>query len=164
MGSAHLGEFGSREVIADAKAEIVRALPVHGTAVPNGDDPLVAAMANETDAAVITFGFDEECDVRAEQVGVQLDGRPYFFLVHGATRHRIDLRVHERHNLLNALAAAATAVAAGIPADRIAQGPRQAEISSGGRMEATTRPDGVTVINDAFNASPESVLAALGAV
>ncbi|WP_030731447.1 Mur ligase family protein [Streptomyces sp. NRRL S-237] len=111
MGSAQLGEFGSREVIADAKAEIVRALPVHGTAVLNGDDPLVAAMANETDAAVITFGFDEECDVRAEQVGVQLDGRPYFFLVHGATRHRIDLRVHGRHNVLNALAAVATAVA-----------------------------------------------------
>ncbi|MGW4505832.1 UDP-N-acetylmuramoyl-tripeptide--D-alanyl-D-alanine ligase [Streptomyces sp. NPDC004436] len=164
VGSAHIGEFGSREVIADAKAEIVRALPVHGTAVLNGDDPLVAAMANETDAAVITFGFGEECDVRAEQVGVQLDGRPYFFLVHGGARHRIDLRVHGRHNVLNALAAAATAVAAGIPADRIAQGLRQAEISSGGRMEVTTRPDGVTVINDAFNASPESVLAALGAL
>ncbi|MCX5174301.1 Mur ligase family protein [Streptomyces virginiae] len=164
MGSAQLGEFGSHEVIADAKAEIVRALPVHGTAVLDGDDPLVAAMANETDAAVITFGFDEECDVRAEQVGVQLDGRPCFFLVHGATRHRIDLRVHGRHNILNALAAAATAVAAGIPADRIAQGPRQAEISSRGRMKVTTRPDGVTVISDAFNAGPESVLAALGAL
>ncbi|THA38134.1 UDP-N-acetylmuramoyl-tripeptide--D-alanyl-D-alanine ligase [Streptomyces sp. A1547] len=164
VGSAHIGEFGSRDVIADAKAEIVRALPVHGTAVLNGDDPLVAAMANETDANVITFGFGEDCDVRAEQVGMQLDGRPHFILVHGSTRRRIDLRVHGRHNVLNALAAAATAIAAGIPTDRIAQGLREAEISSGGRMEVTTRRDGVTVINDAFNASPESVLAALGAL
>ncbi|WP_406738557.1 UDP-N-acetylmuramoyl-tripeptide--D-alanyl-D-alanine ligase [Streptomyces sp. NBC_00853] len=164
VGSAHIGEFGSRDVIADAKAEIVRALPVHGTAVLNGDDPLVAAMANETDANVITFGFGEDCDVRAEQVGIQLDGRPHFILVQGGTRRRIDLRVHGRHNVLNALAAAATATAAGIPADRIAQGLREAEISSGGRMEVTTRSDGVTVINDAFNASPESVLAALDAL
>ncbi|MGW2985284.1 UDP-N-acetylmuramoyl-tripeptide--D-alanyl-D-alanine ligase [Streptomyces goshikiensis] len=164
VGSAHIGEFGSRDVIADAKAEIVRALPVHGTAVLNGDDALVAAMANETDANVITFGFGDDCDVRAEQVGIQLDGRPHFTLVLGGTRRRIDLRVHGRHNVLNALAAAATATAAGIPADRIAQGLRKAEISSGGRMEVTTRSDGVTIINDAFNASPESVLAALSAL
>ncbi|MDJ0383160.1 UDP-N-acetylmuramoyl-tripeptide--D-alanyl-D-alanine ligase [Streptomyces sp. G-G2] len=164
VGSAHIGEFGSREVTAQAKAEIVRALPAHGTAVLNGDDPLVSAMAGATDAAVITFGFGEHCDIRAEQVGVQHDGRPHFVLVHGKDRRRIELRVHGRHNVLNALAAAATAVAAGIPADRIAQGLRQAEISSGGRMEVTTREDGVTVINDAFNASPESVLAALAAL
>ncbi|MEU8773366.1 UDP-N-acetylmuramoyl-tripeptide--D-alanyl-D-alanine ligase [Streptomyces sp. NPDC048606] len=117
VGSAHIGEFGSREVIADAKAEIIRALPVHGTAVLNGDDPLVAAMAGETDANVITFGFGEGCDVRGEHVGVQDDGRPSFVLVHGSTRRRVDLQVHGRHNVLNALAAAATAVAAGVPAD-----------------------------------------------
>ncbi|MER7514462.1 UDP-N-acetylmuramoyl-tripeptide--D-alanyl-D-alanine ligase [Streptomyces lavendulae] len=164
VGSAHIGEFGSREVIARAKAEIVRALPAHGTAVLNGDDPLVAAMAGDTNATVITFGFSEGCDIRAEQVVVQHDGRPHFVLVHSAGRRHIDLRVHGRHNVLNALAAAATAIAAGVPTDRIAQGLREAEISSGGRMEVTTRADGVTVINDAFNASPESVLAALTAL
>lgn len=164
VGSAHIGEFGSREVIANAKAEIVRALPAHGIAVLNGDDPLVLGMTGATEATVITFGFGEDCDVRAEQVGVQHDGRPHFVLVHGGARRRIDLRVHGRHNVLNALAAAATAIAAGIPADRIAQGLRDAEISSGGRMEVTTRADGVTVINDAFNASPESVVAALVAL
>ncbi|MFD7098317.1 UDP-N-acetylmuramoyl-tripeptide--D-alanyl-D-alanine ligase [Streptomyces xanthophaeus] len=164
VGSAHIGEFGSREAIADAKAEIVRALPAHGIAVLNGDDPLVAAMAGETDATVITFGFGEGCDVRAEEVGVQHDGRPHFVLVHGSTRRRSDLRVHGRHNVLNAVGAAATAIAAGIPADRIAQGLREAVISSGGRMEVITRADGVTVINDAFNASPESVVAALAAL
>lgn len=125
VGSAHIGEFGSREVTAQAKAEIVRALPAHGTAVLNGDDPLVSAMAGDTDATVITFGFGEHCDIRAEQVGVQHDGRPHFVLVHGKDRRRIELRVHGRHNVLNALAAAATAIAAGIPADRIAQGLRQ---------------------------------------
>ncbi|MFB7053566.1 UDP-N-acetylmuramoyl-tripeptide--D-alanyl-D-alanine ligase [Streptomyces vinaceus] len=164
VGSAHIGEFGSRQVTARAKAEIIRALPAHGTAVLNGDDPLVAAMAGDTDAKVITFGFGEDCDVRAEQIDMQRDGRPRFVLAHGASKRRIALRVHGRHNVVNALAAAATAIAAHVPVARVAQALRDAEISSGGRMEVTTRPDGVTVINDAFNAGPESMLAALTAL
>lgn len=93
VGSAHIGEFGSREATAHAKAEIVRNLPAHGAAVLNGDDPLAPAMPGGADAAVITFGFGEHCDVRAEQVSVQHNGRPHFALIQGKDRRRIELRV-----------------------------------------------------------------------
>ncbi|MEV8413956.1 UDP-N-acetylmuramoyl-tripeptide--D-alanyl-D-alanine ligase [Streptomyces niveus] len=164
IGSAHAGEFGSRQATADAKSEIVRALPANGTAVLFGDDPLTRAMAAVTDAKVLTFGTTPDCDVRATQPGVDEHGRPYFSLHHGAAQAHVQLRVHGRHNITNALAAAATAVAAGVPLDLVVSGLQSAELASGGRMEILPRPDGVTVINDAFNASPESVLAALDAL
>nr|WP_237530585.1 UDP-N-acetylmuramoyl-tripeptide--D-alanyl-D-alanine ligase [Streptomyces sp. SID3212] len=160
VGSAHIGEFGSTQAIADAKAEIVRALPQHGVAVLNGDDPLVAAMAQQTQARVITFGTTADCDVQALDITVE-QGRPAFTLRHGTSEARVTLRVHGRHNTINALAAAATAIAAGVPFPRIVASLQDAGLSSGGRMEILERPDGVTIINDAFNASPESVIAAL---
>lgn len=164
IGSAHIGEFGSREAIAEAKAEIVRGLPPHGVAVLNGDDPIVAAMAGQTAARLMLFGTGSSCDVRAEGVRVGEDGRPHFTLHYGERHARVRLAVHGRHNVTNALAAAATAFAAGMPFDRVTEGLSRALLTSGGRMEVLTRPDGVTVINDAFNASPESVLAALEAM
>ncbi|QDY77274.1 UDP-N-acetylmuramoyl-tripeptide--D-alanyl-D-alanine ligase [Streptomyces qinzhouensis] len=164
VGSAHLGEFGSREAIADAKAEIVRALPSDGVAVLNGDDPLVTPMAGETAARVLTFGVSEGCAVRAEEVRTE-SGHPAFTLVYGAERAGLVLRgVHGRHHITNALAAAATALAAGVPFATVAAGLPGAEIASGGRMQVLERGDEVTVVNDAFNASPEAVLAALDAL
>ncbi|MEV0035273.1 UDP-N-acetylmuramoyl-tripeptide--D-alanyl-D-alanine ligase [Streptomyces sp. NPDC050804] len=163
VGSAHIGEFGSTQAIADAKAEIVRALPRHGIAVLNGDDALVAAMAQQTEARVITFGTAAGCDVEAVDITVE-HGRPTFTLRHGTGEARVALRVHGRHNTINALAAAATAIAAGVPFPRIVSGLQEAGLSSGGRMEILERPDGITIINDAFNASPESVIAALTAL
>ncbi|MFI0718129.1 UDP-N-acetylmuramoyl-tripeptide--D-alanyl-D-alanine ligase [Streptomyces sp. NPDC021224] len=163
IGSAHAGEFGSREATADAKAEIVRGLPPHGVAVLNADDPLVVPMARQTQARVMFFGTGD-ADVRAEDVRTGDDGRPHFILRHGADRAPVQLAVHGRHNVTNALAAATIALAAGVPFTRVVEGLTRTELTSGGRMEVTTRPDGVTVINDAFNASPESVLAALQAM
>ncbi|MFE0421563.1 UDP-N-acetylmuramoyl-tripeptide--D-alanyl-D-alanine ligase [Streptomyces sp. NPDC058953] len=165
VGSAHVGEFGSREAIADTKAEIVRALPGDGVAVLNGDDPLVAPMARETSARVLTFGTGEECAVRGEDVRAGADGHPAFTLRYGTHHAEIVLRgIHGRHHVTNALAAAATALAAGVPFATVAAGLPGARLSSGGRMQVIHRPDEVTVVNDAFNAAPEAVLAALDAL
>lgn len=165
IGSAHIGEFGSRHAIAEAKAEIVQALPAHGIAVLYGDDPLVRAMSQVSAARVLTFGTGDDCDVRAESIGIGDAGHPHFTLRYRDTTEHVALEsLYGRHNVTNALAAAATALAASVPFGRITDGLRTAALSSGGRMEVLHRPDGVTVINDAFNASPESVIAALDAL
>ncbi|MFF5393142.1 Mur ligase family protein [Streptomyces sp. NPDC013012] len=163
IGSAHVGKFGSREAIADAKAEIVRALPTTGTAVLNADDPLVAAMRREHTGRIITFGTGESPDVRATGIDT-VDGRPTFTLHHQGRTAPVRLTLHGRHHVTNALTAAATALAAGVPFDTIATALSDARMATGGRMAVTTRADGVTIINDAFNAGPESVLAALDAL
>lgn len=162
IGSAHVGEFGSREAIAEAKAEIVRALPATGTAVLNADDPLVSAMRREHDGRILTFGTDQGADVRTTDITTD-KGRPTFTLHHQGRTTAVQLTIYGRHNVTNALAAASTALAAGVPFDTVATALSEARMATGGRMAVTTRTDGVTVINDAFNASPESVLAALDA-
>ncbi|WP_127353806.1 UDP-N-acetylmuramoyl-tripeptide--D-alanyl-D-alanine ligase [Actinacidiphila soli] len=164
VGSAHIGEFGSREAIADAKAEIVQALPSDGVAVLNGDDPLVRAMAARTRGHVLTFGTREDSTVRATEITLDDQGRPRITLAYRGESGSVQLRIHGRHNATNALAAAATALAAGVPLTTVLQGLEQAEITSGNRMQVTTRPDAVTVINDSFNASPEAVQAAIAAL
>ncbi|MEU6851373.1 UDP-N-acetylmuramoyl-tripeptide--D-alanyl-D-alanine ligase [Actinacidiphila alni] len=163
IGSAHIGEFGSTQAIADAKAEIVQALTPDGTAVLNADDPLVAAMADRTRARVITFGTGESADVRASHIAVD-HGRPRFTLHYRGQSGTVQLRVHGRHNVTNALAAATCALAAGVRFDAVLKGLAVAEITSGNRMQIHDRSDGVTIIDDTFNASPEAVLAALDAL
>lgn len=164
IGSAHIGEFGSREAIAAAKSEIVQALPPLGMAVLNADDPLVMQMADQTEAEVMTFGTSPDSTVRATDIQVDAQGRPGFVLLHREESGTVQLRVHGRHNVTNALAAAATALAAGVPFCKVLAGLEAAEITSGDRMQVTTRADGVTVINDTFNASPEAMLAAIDAL
>lgn len=163
VGTAHLGEFGSREGIAEAKAEIVQALPLAsegGVAVLNGDDELVRAMADKTAAKVLFFGTGPDCDVRAEDITLS-GGRPSFALHAGGHSAAVSPDVFGGHHVTNALAAAALALAAGVPFETVARGLDGARIVSGARMEVTDRPDGVTVVNDAFNASPEATRAAL---
>ncbi|MFD8386155.1 UDP-N-acetylmuramoyl-tripeptide--D-alanyl-D-alanine ligase [Streptomyces sp. NPDC059679] len=164
VGTAHLGEFGSREGIAEAKAEIVAALPPAsegGVAVLNGDDPLVRAMAGKTAAKVLFFGTGPTCDVRAEDITLSGAGRLSFTLHAGGKSAVVSPDVFGGHHVTNALAAAALALAAGVPFETVARGLDGARIVSGARMEVTDRPDGVTVVNDAFNASPEATRAAL---
>jgi UDP-N-acetylmuramoyl-tripeptide--D-alanyl-D-alanine ligase len=167
VGSAHLGVFGSPEAVAAAKGELVEALPDAadgGVAVLNADDPRVRAMASRTRAAVLTFGLDPGADVRAE--GVELDalGRASFTLVTAAGRAPVSLRLHGEHHVANALAAAAVASAVGVGLEDTARALSAAQAASRWRMEVTRRPDGVTVVNDAYNANPESVRAALRAL
>ncbi|MFE2346108.1 UDP-N-acetylmuramoyl-tripeptide--D-alanyl-D-alanine ligase [Kitasatospora cineracea] len=164
IGSAHLGEFGSREAIAEAKREIVEQMPPTGTAVLCADDPLVASMAEHTAAGVLTFGTAPGADVRAQDITLTDDGRPRFTLTWTDLSAPVELAVHGRHHVINALAAAALALAAGIDFDSITHALHRATIVSGGRMEPLHRTDGTLIVNDAFNASPESVRAALGSL
>ncbi|MEV5575212.1 UDP-N-acetylmuramoyl-tripeptide--D-alanyl-D-alanine ligase [Spirillospora sp. NPDC052269] len=161
VGSAHLGEFGSQAAVAQAKGELVEALPADGTAVLNADDPLVAAMASRTGATVVTFGRGADALVRAEDETLDDAGRPRFTLVTPEGRAPVALRLAGAHMVPNALAAAAVARAAGMAVEDVADALSAAGPRSRWRMEVTERADGVTVINDAYNANPESTRAAL---
>ena len=162
VGTAHLGEFGSREAIAHTKAELIRALPEDGLAVLNADDPVVLAMADQTQARVITVGLSPDADVRADDVEINARGQASFTLVMpGASAVRVDLRVHGPHHVGNALAVAAVAAELGMPVEQIAAALGGASAVSRWRMEVHERADGVIVVNDAYNANPDSMRAAL---
>jgi len=167
VGSAHLGEFGSREAIASAKGELVEALPAAaagGVAVLNADDPLVLAMAPRTAARVVTAGAAAGADIRADDVTLDDLGRAAFTLYAGGVHVPVRLRLIGRHHVGNALAAAAVALECGMALAEIATSLGQAAPASRWRMELTERADGLVVINDAYNANPESMRAALEAL
>ncbi len=165
VGHAHEGEFGGIEEVARAKGELPAALPEGGgprggVALLNADDPRVMAMTARTAARVVTFGRGP-ADVRAEEVRLDDRGRPGFRLVSPSGSGMVQLRLHGEHNVHNALAAAALAGELGMPVTDIAQRLSGAVARSRWRMEVTERPDGVIVLNDAYNANPEAVRAAL---
>jgi UDP-N-acetylmuramoyl-tripeptide--D-alanyl-D-alanine ligase len=164
VGSAHLGEFGSREAIAQAKGELVEALPADGVAVLNADDPLVTAMASRTRARVVFVGEAASADVRAVEVTTDELGRAAFTVLAAGESAPVRLRLVGTHHVGNALAAAAVALECGMTLPEVAQALSAAEPVSRWRMEVTERPDGVVVINDAYNANPESMRAALKAL
>jgi UDP-N-acetylmuramoyl-tripeptide--D-alanyl-D-alanine ligase len=164
VGSAHLGEFGSADGIAVAKGELVEALPAEGTAVLNADDPRVIGMAPRTQARVVTTGRAADADVRAEDVALDEAGRAGFTLVAAGARAVVRLQVVGEHQVANALSAAGAALAAGLAPDAVAAALSAAVPRSRWRMEVTRRDDGVTVVNDAYNANPESMRAALAAL
>ncbi|MCX6401204.1 MAG: UDP-N-acetylmuramoyl-tripeptide--D-alanyl-D-alanine ligase [Propionibacteriales bacterium] len=162
VGSAHVGEFGGRAAIAQAKGEIVEALPPDGIAVLNAEDPLVAAMAARTPARVLEFGKQADLSWRALELGPL--GQPAFDLGYDGAWHRVSLQQSGMHQISNALAAAAMAIGAGFPAADVAAALSTAKAASPWRMEVTQRADGLTVINDSYNANPESMTAALEAL
>lgn len=166
VGVAHLGEFGSREAIAHTKAELVRALPADGLAVLNADDRVVAAMAEQTRATVLTVGLAAGADLRAVDVDLDDQGRARFgMLLPGAGDPvPVRLQVHGAHHVGNALAVAATARHWGMGAEEIAEALGAAGARSRWRMEVGRRADGVTIVNDAYNANPDSVRAAVAAL
>ncbi|CAL9411584.1 UDP-N-acetylmuramoyl-tripeptide--D-alanyl-D-alanine ligase [Streptomyces sp. MA15] len=167
VGSAHIGEFGGREQIAQAKGELVESLPPAeegGVAILNADDPYVRAMATRTKAKVIFFGESGEADVSAENVRLTDSGQPSFRLHTPSGASDVTMRLYGEHHVSNALAAAAVAHELGMSADEIARALSEAGSLSRWRMEVTERPDGVTVVNDAYNANPESMKAALRAL
>ena len=157
VGVAHLGEFGSRAAIAQAKGELVEALRPGGVAILNAGDPLVAAMATRTTSRVFTFGRAPDADLRAEHVRLDERGRPTF-RVRG---QRVSLRLVGEHHVDNALAALAVAEVVGIDLPDAVAVLADARPRSRWRMEVHERPDGVTIINDAYNANPDSLGAAL---
>ena len=161
VGKAHIGEFGSQEQIAVAKGELVEALRPDGAAVLNLDDPLVAAMSTRTQARTWTFGRSADAEIRLDAVEVDDLGRASFVLVHGDSSAQVSLRLLGEHQALNAAATTASALAAGLPLERIAASLRALERLSAWRMELHERSDGLVVVNDAYNANPDSMRAAL---
>ncbi|MEE4023849.1 UDP-N-acetylmuramoyl-tripeptide--D-alanyl-D-alanine ligase [Gordonia sp. PKS22-38] len=156
----HLELFGDIESVARAKGELVEALPVDGLAVLNADDERVAAMAERTDAGVLTFGLTSSADVSASGVVVDDELRASFRLHTPWGDTDIALGARGEHQVPNALAAVAAAGWLGVPVEQMAQGLIGAALS-GLRMELATSQAGVVVLNDAYNANPTSMSAAL---
>ena len=176
VGHAHLGGFGGIEAVARAKSEIVTGLAPGGVAVLNADDDRVRAMAAQAPGPVATFGTRSTADVRAVDLRVDRAGRAAFTLDAGPVppvegdapgeRRRADvtLRLVGEHHAHNALAAAAAALAVGLPLGDVAAGLSAADALSPHRMHVVDRPDGITVVDDSYNANPDSVRAALRAL
>ena len=170
VGHAHAGGFGGLDHVARAKGELVEALPAGGVAILNADDPRVLAMAARTAARVVTFGVHDPpashhaASVRAVDVRLDDQGRPGFTLLTPEGAAAVALRLHGAHLVPDALAAAALARELGLGLADIADGLSAAAARSRWRMEVHRRADGVTVVNDAYNANPESVEAALRAL
>ncbi|OIH86081.1 UDP-N-acetylmuramoyl-tripeptide--D-alanyl-D-alanine ligase [Arthrobacter sp. UCD-GKA] len=166
VGSAHAGEFGGIENIAKAKGEMVEALPATGLAVLNNDDNLVAAMHTRTVAPVLRFGVQrtagDAAGVWARDLDVDANGHPVFTLVAAdATEHPVTSGLIGRHHVANILAAAAVAEYLGLAPAKIAATLQDLGPASRWRMERFERADGVSIINDAYNANPDSMRAAL---
>lgn len=159
--AVHTEVMGGLDKIAAAKAELVEALPVDGLAVLNASVPVVAAMAARSRAQVLLFGDGGE--VYATKVTIDEELRPSFTLHSPWGEHEVRLSVRGRHNVANALAAAATALGVGMGLDDVAAGLAGAT-SSPWRMELLRTPSGARVLNDAYNAGPASMAAALQAL
>ena len=164
----HTELFGSLAEVATAKGELIESLPSTGTAVLDVDNPLVATMADRTDARVLRFSRDDEPVGRSVDLwasGLVLDDqlRPRFRLHSPWGDVDVRLEVRGRHNVTNALAAAGAALAVGVDLDHVAAGLSQAA-SSPWRMELATAPSGARILNDAYNAGPASTAAALRAL
>jgi UDP-N-acetylmuramoyl-tripeptide--D-alanyl-D-alanine ligase len=162
VGVAHMEVFGSWDAIVRSAAEPVAALGPDGVAVLNADDPVVRGLRRRTRARTVLFGASEDADVRAQDVRLDDRGRASFSLAVGGQSEPVALGVPGEHMVSNALAAAAVGHVLGLPAAECASGLKGASLSPW-RMETFTNADGVRVINDAYNANPESMAAALRA-
>ncbi len=172
VGHAHLGEFGSVAGIARAKGELVEALPADGWAVLNADDPLVLGMASRTAARLATFSLAGEPitgELRvwaADSAPDELQRYAFTLRAAGAVEASAPVRLQGsgRHQVANALAAATAGLAAGLPAALIADALSTATARSRWRMQLSPRADGVLIVNDSYNANPDSMRAALTTV
>jgi UDP-N-acetylmuramoyl-tripeptide--D-alanyl-D-alanine ligase len=159
VGSAHVGEFGSREAIAIAKGEIIETLPTGGVAVLNADDPFTREMGVRTAAHVMTFGVAG--DVTWTEVSYDGFDRPTATFVYAGQALTTSLRLAGEHQLSNAAAAAALALSAGVTFPNIVAVLGAAVGQSKWRMQLHESAEGAVIINDAYNASPESMHAAV---
>ena len=158
VAAVHTEVFGTIEEVAAAKGELIEALPAHGVAVLNAEDPRVAAMARRTEARVVSFGAGG--DVRAESVTLDGELRPSFRLASPWGGEEVHLAVRGAHMVDNALATAAAALACDVPLAGLVEALAGAALSPW-RMELLPARDGGVVLNDAYNANPTSMAAAL---
>ncbi|TSA46684.1 MAG: UDP-N-acetylmuramoyl-tripeptide--D-alanyl-D-alanine ligase [Actinomycetales bacterium] len=159
VGKAHIGEFGDQSRTALAKSELIAALPIDGIAILGTYDDFTPKMSNPNIARTIYFGEKNSCEVRAADIEVR-EGRAHFDLVTPNGRAAVSLQLLGLHNIANALAAAAVASALGIAIDSIAAAISTAEAMSKWRMEIRNFGE-IMMINDSYNANPESMASAL---
>ena len=165
IGQAHIQSFKTLEGVARAKGELLEGLPASGTAVLNADDRFCTFLRGLCSCRVLTFGLSPDAEVRAENVSVTRDGAAVSFnmMIKGGGRRKITIPLPGRHNVFNALAAGAAALAAGATLSEIEGGLMNA-IATEWRMEMIKKAEEITIINDAYNANPESMRAALEAM
>jgi UDP-N-acetylmuramoyl-tripeptide--D-alanyl-D-alanine ligase len=159
VGTAHVGEFGSVEAIARTKSEMISSLKPGAIAILGNYDQFTPRMAQLHQGKSVLFGEDAECQIRATDIEFR-EGRAHFELVTPAGRTAVGLRIVGLHQVANALAVAAIATELGISLDQIAVGLSTAESAAKWRMEIIELPN-LLLINDAYNASPEAMVAAL---
>ena len=159
VGTAHLGEFGSIEAIAETKSELISSLSAEATGILGTYDAFTPKMAALHKGKNLTFGEGAECDIRATDIEIR-EGRAHFDLVTPEGRSAVGLRIVGLHQVANALAVASVATVLGFSLDQIASGLSTAESQAKWRMEINELPS-LVLINDAYNASPEAMAAAL---
>lgn len=157
----HVEHLGSIENVANAKAEIVEGMKEGGTAVLNADDERVAAMSDLSKGSVLTFGIDSDADVRAANISFPRFGETKFDLVTPAGTAVVDFPLNGRHNILNALAAAAVGHSFGMSAQDIALALNTAAPPPQ-RGEVLHFARGFTVVNDSYNSNPAALLSMIG--
>ncbi len=162
VGVAHMELFGSWEAIVEASAEPVEALDDEGVAILNADDPIVRGYARRTSGRVRWFGLSQDADVRASAIELDHEGRARFDLEVNGEHEPVELAMPGEHMVSNALAAATVGTTLGLSAAECATALKDARVSAW-RMEAFSTPDGVRIVNDAYNANPESTAAGLKA-
>ena len=164
VGTAHLGEFGSRGAIARTKAELPQAVPTSGVVILNVDDPAVAAMAGQTAARVVRVSRESAADVWADNLSLDELARPSFTMHAEGAQAQVHLGVCGDHQVTNALCAGAVGLQCGASLEQVAAALAGAGPVSRHRMQVITRADGVTLIDDAYNANPDSMRAGLQAL
>ena len=160
IGTSHIELLGTQEAIAGAKGELIECLPHDGRAFLNADDEWTARLRARSKVPVTTYGTAEDADVRASGVAVDDRGRVSFMLVTPHGESRVELSVPGRHNIYNAAAAAAVGLYLGLTLAEVVEG-LECACGSPMRMEVFDTAGGVTVVNDAYNANPTSMRAAL---
>lgn len=161
VGLAHVGEFGGIETTFEIKSELVKALRDSSQVILNADDSLVTQMAQFTNAEKTWFGTNEGADVRAENIALTLAGTRFDLLVNGETLGPVNLRILGEHQVMNALASLAVTKVLGLDLKSAIASLEELDLAERWRMQLLSGPNGSLVINDAYNASPDSMRAAL---
>jgi len=160
VGEAHTAKVGGLDGVAQAKGELVEALPSFGAAVLNADDPRVLAMRSRTNARVVTFGESTQADVRIDNLELGRHGEARFLASTPDGVVEVRLAIPGRHMASNAAAAIATGMVLGVPLEAMSDGLAQASLSPH-RMKIVQSASGATIVDDSYNANPTSMQAAL---
>jgi UDP-N-acetylmuramoyl-tripeptide--D-alanyl-D-alanine ligase len=161
VGMAHAGEFGGIETTAKIKGELAEAVGEDAALVLNADDGMVAAMKDRTKATVHWFGTSSDANFWASDISLSKSGTSFLLHWPDGEQSSVQLSILGEHHIMNALAAATVSSLLGASKSQIVGALEAMELAERWRMQRLVRPDGVTVINDSYNASPDSMKAAL---